>query len=302
MSTRVSTVDGDRQLLNGEKYYSTGSIFADWISVYAKRAKPAAEDGEPEDDDLIVLVAADAPGVETVDDWTGFGQRNTGSGTTRLKDVETSPLGTYLFTQRAPYQEAIYQLVHVATLAGIARAASREAVDALRQRTRAYPHGLDDVPAKDAQLQAIVGRVAALSGAAEASVQRAAARLDISADTSHSPAASEEQIEVAVHAAAIAVYEAQLTVSDDVLTATTLLFDALGSSAVDESRRLDRHWRNARTVASHNPRVYKERIVGDWYLNGTPPRVFGGGDEAPAADSAAGEQSATRDADAGSGA
>jgi hypothetical protein len=48
--------------------------------------------------------------------------------------------------------------------------------------------------------------------------------------------------------------------------------------------------------------VYKERIVGDWYLNGTPPRVFGGGDEAPAADSAAGEQSATRDADAGSGA
>ncbi|MFE3002766.1 hypothetical protein ACFXG4_48395 [Nocardia sp. NPDC059246] len=58
------------------------------------------------------------------------------------------------------------------------------------------------------------------------------------------------------------------------MAATTLLFDALGSSAVDASAALDRHWRNARTIASHNPRVYKERIVGAWYL--TPPVVFGG--------------------------
>jgi hypothetical protein len=52
-------------------------------------------------------------------------------------------------------------------------------------------------------------------------------------------------------------------------------------------------------VTSHNPRVYKERIVGDWYLNGTPPRIFGGG-ETPVADSAAGERSAAGDADSGS--
>ena len=34
---------------------------------------------------------------------------------------------------------------------------------------------------------------------------------------------------------------------------------------------LDRHWRNARTAASHNPWIYKARIVGDWAVNGTEP-------------------------------
>jgi hypothetical protein len=34
---------------------------------------------------------------------------------------------------------------------------------------------------------------------------------------------------------------------------------------------LDRFWRNARTLASHNPRIYKDRIVGDFAVNGTPP-------------------------------
>ena len=63
--------------------------------------------------------------------------------------------------------------------------------------------------------------------------------------------------------------------TDQVRDATTMLFDALGSSALDRSLLLDRHWRNARTITSHNPRVYKERIVGAWHLNGTQPVIFG---------------------------
>ena len=37
--------------------------------------------------------------------------------------------------------------------------------------------------------------------------------------------------------------------------------------------RLDRHWRNARTLASHNPVIYRDRIVGDYVLNRTSPRL-----------------------------
>ena len=40
---------------------------------------------------------------------------------------------------------------------------------------------------------------------------------------------------------------------------------------MSEERGLDRHWRNARTLASHNPRVYKARILGDWLINGKDP-------------------------------
>jgi len=31
----------------------------------------------------------------------------------------------------------------------------------------------------------------------------------------------------------------------------------------------DRHWRNVRTIASHNPFVYKATKVGDFIVNGT---------------------------------
>lgn len=59
--------------------------------------------------------------------------------------------------------------------------------------------------------------------------------------------------------------------AESVPRAATLLFDALGSSGVAATAALDRHWRNARTVGAHNPVIYKQRIVGEWALNGTPP-------------------------------
>ena len=60
-----------------------------------------------------------------------------------------------------------------------------------------------------------------------------------------------------------------------VLDATTILFDALGASAVKEGLGLDRYWRNARTIASHNPRIYRERTVGAFAVNGAvPPRQY----------------------------
>lgn len=61
-----------------------------------------------------------------------------------------------------------------------------------------------------------------------------------------------------------------------ILDASTVLFDALGASAAKRSHGLDRHWRNARTIASHNPRIYHDRVVGDFAVNGTTPAPHGG--------------------------
>jgi alkylation response protein AidB-like acyl-CoA dehydrogenase len=261
-------------MLNGVKYYSTGSNFADWISVAARR------DGD--EVGVIVMVDAGAPGVAVEDDWSGFGQRTTGSGTSRFAAVAVEDSDIFAFSERAP-QEAVYQLVHVTTLAGIARAAHRDAVAHLRQRARAYGHGLSDIPRDGAQLQSVVGRVGALAASAEASVARAARYLDAAASAAFADR-DEAAVAAAPHEAAVAVYEAQLTTTDQALATAALLFDALGSSALDISLALDRHWRNARTITSHNPRVYKERLVGAWHLNGTPPVVYGG--EKPAASDA----------------
>ncbi|MGO2533841.1 MAG: acyl-CoA dehydrogenase family protein, partial [Arthrobacter rhombi] len=49
------------------------------------------------------------------------------------------------------------------------------------------------------------------------------------------------------------------------------LFDVTGASATSRGKSLDRHWRNARTVATHNPAAFKARSVGDFHINGTIP-------------------------------
>lgn len=60
-----------------------------------------------------------------------------------------------------------------------------------------------------------------------------------------------------------------------VLHASTELFDALGASATLRTAGLDRYWRNARTISSHNPRVYRERQVGAYGVNGSvPPATY----------------------------
>jgi alkylation response protein AidB-like acyl-CoA dehydrogenase len=82
-------------------------------------------------------------------------------------------------------------------------------------------------------------------------------------------------LDAAIAISDLEIDQAVTTVTDLVLDATTRLFDALGASAADRANGLDRHWRNARTITSHNPRVYRSRIVGDFAVNGKwPPGAY----------------------------
>jgi alkylation response protein AidB-like acyl-CoA dehydrogenase len=266
--------------VTGTKYYSTGSIYGDWISVAAKTA---------DDTDVFVLVDARGAGVDLFDDWDGIGQRLTGSGTTVLDRVSVLENSLFQADERAPHQEIIYQIVLLAALAGVALSARDAASAAVRARVRNYPHGLAAAPREDAIVQEAIGGVAAAAAAARAVVLQAAAELDAglaeleragggrpATNSTGTPAAkatagTAEQL----RAAAVATWEAQLVAADAALRASTELYDALGSSAVERGTGLDRHWRNARTLVSHNPRGYKARLVGDWYLNQADPYPWG---------------------------
>ncbi|GAC70482.1 acyl-CoA dehydrogenase family protein [Gordonia soli] len=252
--------DGDRHLVTGAKFYATGSLYADWLDVIGR-----TEDGAL----LTALVRRDDPGVELVDDWTGFGQQTTASGSATYVDVPAEAGDVFPVTERFVYQGHFYQVAILSVLTGIVRATLRDGVRALKKRGRNYPHGLDPVAAADPQLLQVIGEVSARGFAAEAALRQNARALDALA-AAH--AAGDPDLRAQrVLEAQIATDQAQLVIIDAALSATTTVFDALGASGVSTTNLLDRHWRNARTLASHNPRVYKARILGDWLVNGTDP-------------------------------
>jgi alkylation response protein AidB-like acyl-CoA dehydrogenase len=258
--TKVSP-HGDQWRLNGEKFYSTGSLFSDWIDVYAQRSDTGG--------DVIAAVRTRQPGIVLSDDWDGFGQRTTGSGTSRFIEADVEAENIIDFATRFKYQTAFYQLVLLATLAGIGRAALRDVAHQVRERKRIYSHGNAQHVSQDSQVQQVVGEIAALVYAAEASALKAAqpAQRAYLARFSGDEVAEKE----ANVAAEIESAKAQVVVSELIQRATTALFNALGASDTRVGKSLDRHWRNARTVSSHNPVIYKARIVGDWTINGTEP-------------------------------
>jgi alkylation response protein AidB-like acyl-CoA dehydrogenase len=206
--------------------------------------------------------------VAITDDWNGFGQKGTGSGTTTFDNVGVPADHVLAFEERFPYQTAFYQLNLLATLTGIAKAAQADVVDAVRRRTRNFSHANAPRVRDDAQVLALVGQVAAAVYAAEAATLRVAGSIQAVADAAHDGV---ERIAALVEVSEIESSTAQVVVSELVLRATSDIFDALGASATARPLALDRHWRNARTVASHNPRILKARVVGAHAVNGTPP-------------------------------
>lgn len=263
-STRLVRSSPGQWRLNGEKFYTTGSLYADWVHLAAVDG-----DGQP----IGALVPTRAPGVQILDDWDGFGQRLTASGTARFTDVRLDDSHIRPQAARFRHATAFFQLVHLAELAGIGRAATQDLARLVAARKRIYGNrGTAGRVSQDAQVLEVVGRVRSAAYAAGAVTLHAAAALERALDVpATDPAREPLQVQ-----AELEVGQAVTVVTRLVLEATTELFDALGASAARQGLALDRHWRNARTISSHNPRIYHTRIVGDHAVTGSPPPARGG--------------------------
>lgn len=263
-STRLTQRDG-QWLLNGTKYYSTGTGYADWIAVAA-----TGDDDQP----VSLTVPAEAPGVEIVDDWDGFGQKLTASGTTYfynvvVDDTEIFPAGHGLESgERTAYGQAAWQTVHLATLVGIAKAALSQATQYVQSRTRTFSHGAADVVRHDPQVLQLLGELASQVAGLETIFQAIPPVLaDHLAADARGEAPSDDQVD-ALYAR---VYQAQQVIATVTLEVATRIFEVGGASATSQTRAFDRHWRNARVLASHNPLIYRARILGDYLVNGVSP-------------------------------
>lgn len=260
-NTRLLSGHGGRFTLNGEKYYSTGTLFSDYLTVTATT---------DHDSVATVVVPVDRRGVTVVDDWDGFGQRRTGTGTTTFLDVVVSPEEIlsdtpYDATPVPTVQYASLQLYIHAVVAGILQSVVDDGVALLRARDRSFSHAPAERPTDDPLLQRLLGELASTAYIAKAAVL----------DAAHAIAAATDSARDGVPDA-ILTTEAQLKVSkvkvhlDAVAPdAATRLLELGGASAASRQRNLDRHWRNIRTITLHNPVAYKAQLVGQNLLHDT---------------------------------
>lgn len=253
-------LDGEQWRITGDKFYTTGCLYSDWIEVAVS---------DHDDKRVFVTVRSDAEGVEVLDDWNGFGQRLTASGTTHVRGVAVDIANILSAEDKFPYSPALYQIVHLANLAGIGRALTGEVAAAVAARARSFSNGNAARVAQDPQVLQVVGSVRAAAYSAGAIVLKTAEALERAYQASVSGDAC--ALKKAVDIAELEIAQSQTVVSDLILDASTRMFDALSASATLRPLGLDRFWRNARTLTSHNPRIYKDRIVGDYAVNGTPP-------------------------------
>ena len=260
-TTVLAGADGVLRL-NGHKFYSTGTLYADVIAVSA-----IDDDGN----DVQVVVPTDREGVELFDDWDGFGQRATASGATHFTDVAVAlvEVTTVSDGSHLGHSTTFLQLYLAAVAAGIAAAVRADAVEYVRNRARPAAHSLAAAAADDPFVLHAVGEIAASASASRTLVLAAADTLDALVDD------GAQADPAALAAAAVTVAEAQLVAERLTLSAAQRLFDTGGASATSRALNLDRHWRNARTLASHNPLDYKAHAAGNYAVNAISPPANG---------------------------
>ncbi|MBO3638583.1 SfnB family sulfur acquisition oxidoreductase [Acinetobacter soli] len=249
--------NGEVWVLNGEKFYSTGSIFADWLAIKALH---------PEGHVVLVLVDRFTNGIEIEDDWNGFGQRTTASGTIKLNQVHIDPALIFderLLTQAPNYRGAYSQLMQVAIDVGIAEAAFTDLISAVKKARPVIDANVEKASLEHFTIQE-TGKLQVLLDAAIALLDDAAEYLD----------ELDSQFEVTDTQAArasILVAEAKVYANDAALTISEKLLELGGSRASLSQHNLDQHWRNARVHTLHDPVRWKIHAIGNYYLNGVFP-------------------------------
>jgi alkylation response protein AidB-like acyl-CoA dehydrogenase len=255
---KVERIAEDEYLVSCRRYYATGSLYADYLMVSV-----TLDDGVAR----TVLIESDRPGVGLPDDWDGFGQRLTGSGSIVLDKVRINSADFFVRPvtdpERPRYPFTFNQVYLTSVVAGIGNRALRDAVDLVRNRTRNYYHGTAARTSDEPVVLAAIGTASAKAFAATATIGAAAALLERSWDA---PTDFGRSLE-----ATLAASRAKITVEALVLDVIDALTQVASGSTLSTERALDRHWRNVKILASHNPSIYKQQVLGGYEVHGTEP-------------------------------
>ena len=249
--------DGEFAVVRGQKFYTTGALLAHIVPIVAV---------DDEGKGWLVFADRDAPGLTVINDWSGFGQRTTASGSIRIEDVRVpaSRLVPIAAFDRPTAAGAISQIIQSAIDAGIAAAAIAETTAFVRTRSRPWIDSGKESAGEDPFTISAIGELVIRLHAAEALLERAGRAID---------AALANPTEEAVNQATLVTSESKVLTTEVAIAATNKLFELAGTRSTLREHNLDRHWRNARTHTLHDPVRWKYFHVGNYHLNGVnPPR------------------------------
>ncbi|HCK64096.1 MAG TPA: SfnB family sulfur acquisition oxidoreductase [Acinetobacter radioresistens] len=248
---------GNNYVIQGEKFYCTGSLFAHRIPTLVTDA---------EGREFLAFVKRNSQGLEIVDDWSGFGQRITGSGTVKFNHVAVEQEDLIAFDTAFTQPTLVgpfAQIMHAAIEVGIARAAFEETLQQVKQARPWIDSGLDRAT-QDPLTLLELGRVAADVRASEVLLKQAAQALEVAR-----PLPTVENIAQA----SIEVAKVRAHSTETALKASSKLIELAGSRGSQLKNGLDRFWRNARVHTLHDAARWKYYFIGQYVLNGVlPPR------------------------------
>ena len=244
-------------VINGEKFYCTGSLFAHRIPTLV------VDENEQQ---FLAFVPRDSAGLTLIDDWSGFGQRTTGSGTVKFDNVPVLEEDVVRFDtaySRPTISGPFAQLLHASIETGIARTAFEETLNRVRQARPWIDSGVDQAT-DDPLTKFELGRVVADVRASEVLLKQAAYAVD---------AAKANPTETSIAKASLDVAKARAHSTETALKASSKLIELAGSRGSQREDGLDRFWRNARVHTLHDASRWKYYFIADYLLNGVlPPR------------------------------
>jgi alkylation response protein AidB-like acyl-CoA dehydrogenase len=245
-------------IARGVKSFGTGVAVGD-INVIG-----ATMDGV--DHPMVFTIPGDRQGVNYNHDWHNMGQRRTASGSYSFDNVQVSPEDIV-----GPPQDmtsafltlvfSLSQMSKVFTYLGIADGALNAARDYTLTMSRPWQGSGIEQASQDPYILQKYGELWADLQAAIALADQGARKIQQGWDKGTSlTAEGRGEIAIAVAAAKTVAIKAGLSVTNEI-------FEVMGARATSSRYGFDRYWRDLRTFSLHDPRAYKHKEIGNWFLN-----------------------------------
>ena len=243
-------------IAHGVKSFGTGVAVGD-INVIA-----AVMEGI--DQPVVFAIPGDRPGVTYNYDWHNMGQRRTASGSYTFDKVQISSdeiVGPPQDTTRA-FPTLVVSLSQISiTYLGIAEGALNAARDYTLTNSRPWQSSGVDQASQAPYIQQKYGELWAELQAAIALADQAAHKIQRGWDRGIQLTAEDRgEVAIAVAATKTVAIRAGLTIANEI-------FEVMGARATSSRYGFDRYWRDLRTFSLHDPKAYKHREIGNWFLN-----------------------------------